>query len=225
MKVIDRIRAYAEQHPDHPALVLDAGEDPNAVDRSVSYRLLLASAQKVAEQLRAGGAQPGDRCGIRGHSGARFIEVCLGVLDADLCMVPIPHDTTGDALERFRGQARLHHLLDEDGDFALQSFEGVDDVDGRGDRDFRALAPAYLRYTSGTTHERKGVILGARAIDERLDAANKGLEITPSDRILWLLPMAHHFVVSILLYLRHGATILLPASSLARPVLAFAHAP
>jgi long-chain acyl-CoA synthetase len=34
--------------------------------------------------------------------------------------------------------------------------------------------------------------------------------------------MAHHFVVSILLYLRFGATILLPASSLARPVLEFA---
>jgi long-chain acyl-CoA synthetase len=31
--------------------------------------------------------------------------------------------------------------------------------------------------------------------------------------------MAHHFVVSILLYLRFGATILLPASALARPVL------
>jgi long-chain acyl-CoA synthetase len=34
--------------------------------------------------------------------------------------------------------------------------------------------------------------------------------------------MAHHFVVSILLYLRYGACVLLPASSLARPVLEFA---
>ena len=40
--------------------------------------------------------------------------------------------------------------------------------------------------------------------------------------MLWLLPMAHHFVVSILLYLRYGAAILLPASSLARPVLELA---
>jgi len=37
--------------------------------------------------------------------------------------------------------------------------------------------------------------------------------------VLWLLPMAHHFVVSILLYLREGATLLLPAGSLAGPVL------
>jgi long-chain acyl-CoA synthetase len=66
------------------------------------------------------------------------------------------------------------------------------------------------------------VILGGRAIDERLRAANRALAISPGDRILWLLPMAHHFVVSILLYLRYGATVLLPSASLARPVLAFA---
>jgi long-chain acyl-CoA synthetase len=36
--------------------------------------------------------------------------------------------------------------------------------------------------------------------------------------------MAHHFVVSILLYLRYGATILLPASHLARPALELASA-
>ena len=49
-----------------------------------------------------------------------------------------------------------------------------------------------------------------------------GCGIGPGDRVLWLLPMAHHFVVSILLYLRYGASILLPASSLARPVLELA---
>jgi long-chain acyl-CoA synthetase len=37
-----------------------------------------------------------------------------------------------------------------------------------------------------------------------------------------MLPMAHHFVVSILLYLRYGATILLPAGHLARPALELA---
>jgi long-chain acyl-CoA synthetase len=95
-------------------------------------------------------------------------------------------------------------------------------VDGAGEEAFRALGPAYLRFTSGTTSERKGVILSHRRIEERLAAANQALRVGPEDRILWLLPMAHHFVVSILLYLRYGATILLPASSLARPVLELA---
>ena len=66
------------------------------------------------------------------------------------------------------------------------------------------------------------MILGHEAILARLAAANRGLAVGPGDRVLWLLPMAHHFVVSILLYLRYGAAILLPASHLARPVLELA---
>jgi long-chain acyl-CoA synthetase len=95
-------------------------------------------------------------------------------------------------------------------------------VDGAGDREFLGLHPAYLRFTSGTTSRRKGVLLGHDAIQQRLSAANRALAIGPRDRVMWLLPMAHHFVVSILLYLREGASILLPASSLARPVIEFA---
>ena len=221
MRVIEHIREFAAAHPDHPAIVVAAKTETDP-DSTIPYAELMARVEAIASALQAGGARAGDRCGIRGRNGSRFIETCLGALAADLCMVPIPHDTAGDALEAFRHQARLHLLLDEDADFVLQRFDAVGDVDGCGDRDFRALAPAYLRYTSGTTHERKGVILGASAIDLRLRAANEGLAVTPDDRILWLLPMAHHFVVSILLYLRFGATVLLPASSLARPVLAFA---
>ena len=87
------------------------------------------------------------------------------------------------------------------------------------DADFRALNPAYLRFTSGTTSERKGVVIGHPAILARLEAANEGLGIGPDDRVLWLLPMAHHFVVSILLYLSRGATLLLPAGALADKIV------
>jgi long-chain acyl-CoA synthetase len=137
--------------------------------------------------------------------------------------VPISSDHSGATLERFAAQASLHHLVWEDGDATkCESRGAVPAVDGAGDAEFRALAPAYLRFTSGTTSERKGVILSHRRIEERLEAANQGLRVGPEDSILWLLPMAHHFVVSILLYLRFGASILLPSSSLARPVLELA---
>ena len=122
--------------------------------------------------------------------------------------MPIPDDHTGAVLEGFAERARLHQVALEraDGagrtDFALRARPTPKAVDGAGEREFAALRPAYLRFTSGTTSRRKGVILGHAAILARLDAANRGLGIGPADRILWLLPMAHHFVVSILLYLR-----------------------
>lgn len=74
---------------------------------------------------------------------------------------------------------------------------------------------AFIRFTSGTTGRHKGVALSHRSIAERIAAANRELEIGPEDRILWVLPMSYHFVVTIVLYLANGATILLPRSTLA----------
>jgi len=147
----------------------------------------------------------------------------LGVLAAGGCLVPIPDDHRAAILDAFAAQARLHHLAGEDPDgHSFRSLPAPPPVDGAGEQAFRALRPAYLRFTSGTTSARKGVILGHATILARLAAANRALAIGPGDRVMWLLPMAHHFVVSILLYLSEGATVLLPAGSLARNVLALA---
>jgi long-chain acyl-CoA synthetase len=176
-----------------------------------------------AERLVAAGVRRGDRCGLLAEQGPGFVGAALSILEAGACLVPISSDHSGATLERFAAQASLHELVVVAGeDFTCTSRPAAPAVDGAGDTAFRALEPAYLRFTSGTTNERKGVILSHRRILERLDAANQGLAIGPADRILWLLPMAHHFVVSILLYLRYGAAILLPSASFAQPMLELA---
>jgi acyl-coenzyme A synthetase/AMP-(fatty) acid ligase len=86
-----------------------------------------------------------------------------------------------------------------------------------------ALDPAFIRFSSGTTGTSKGVILSHRTLLERVAAANRGLGIHAGDRILWLMPMAHHFAASIVLYLAQRATIVLVGSTLASDVLAAAH--
>ena len=145
------------------------------------------------------------------------------MLAAGACLVPIPDDHRGAILAAFAAQARLHCVAGEEPDgSALRRLPEPPAVDGAGDEAFRALRPAYLRFTSGTTSARKGVILGHATILARLAAANRALAIGPGDRVMWLLPMAHHFVVSILLYLGEGASVLLPSGSLARNVLALA---
>ncbi|NJL19469.1 MAG: long-chain fatty acid--CoA ligase [Bdellovibrionaceae bacterium] len=56
------------------------------------------------------------------------------------------------------------------------------------------------------------------AIADRIAMAQHALQVTPRDVILWTMPMADHFLVSILLFLAQGATILLAPdrASLAR---------
>jgi long-chain acyl-CoA synthetase len=74
---------------------------------------------------------------------------------------------------------------------------------------YRDLNPAFIRFSSGTTGESKGVLLSHETILERTDAADKALLITSADTIVWVLSMSFHFVVTILLYLRRGATVLI----------------
>jgi long-chain acyl-CoA synthetase len=224
VNIVDWIRERAAVDPARPALVTNAGaQKPERASEVVSYGELVGNFDAIAKRLRAEGLETGDRCGLLARSGSRFVELALGIMAADGCLVPIPDDHRGAVFDAFTRRAQLHRVVvDDDGEFEHRAFPEADTVDGSGDERYRALRPAYLRFTSGTTNRRKGVILGHDAILDRLEAANRALGVTPADRILWLLPMAHHFVVSILLYLKNGATILLPSSPLAREILEFA---
>jgi acyl-CoA synthetase (AMP-forming)/AMP-acid ligase II len=217
--VLDWIRTHAREQPDAPALIADA--TPGS--RRIPYAELALRMETGAKRLAAAGIGPGDRCGLIARQGPGFVEEALSILATGACLVPISSDHAGATLEHFAQEAALHHVVreTEDGFAATSRGEGVS-LGADTEAAFRALRPAYLRFTSGTTSARKGVILSHARILERLAAANQGLAITPEDRVLWLLPMAHHFVVSILLYLSNGAAVLLPASSLTRPVLEMA---
>lgn len=221
MKVLDDVREHARARPGHPALVIERGSQDAEI---VTYAELAAGFARVAAELRGGGVTPRARVGLRARQGRPFVEAALGILAAPACLVPIPEDTAGDVLAQAAREASLAHLLEALPERRLVHFPDARPVDGHGDEIFRSLAPAYMRFTSGTTSARKGVIVGEPAIAARLENANRVLAIGPGDRILWQLPMAHHFLVSILLYLRQGASILLPRSSLAGSVLAFAAA-
>ena len=84
------------------------------------------------------------------------------------------------------------------------------------------LNPAFIRFSSGTTGTSKGVVISHETLLARVTAANRGLGIGPEDRIVWILPMAHHFAVSIMLYLLHGATTVIVNSHGGQEVLAAA---
>ena len=69
--------------------------------------------------------------------------------------------------------------------------------------------PAFIRFTSGTTGQSKGVLLSLNSIWGRIESANRVLNLSSNDTVVWVLPMAFHFVVSIMLYLRYGCKVVL----------------
>ena len=76
-----------------------------------------------------------------------------------------------------------------------------------------------MRFTSGTTGKSKGVLISHQSVVERIEGANKGLALGPTDTVVWVLPMAYHFVVSIVLYIRFGTAIAIAKDFLARNII------
>jgi long-chain acyl-CoA synthetase len=172
----------------------------------VTYRELMARADKVAAELHERGCRKSERCGLVMADGADFLVSALGILAAGLCLVPIATFLPEEEKDFVIKAAGLHWLFQRNGRLFRLPF--AQPVDGQNDEEFRACNPAYIRFTSGTTGRRKGILLGQEAIIDRLNCANTVLQVDSTDRIWFALPMADHFIVSILLYLSRGATVL-----------------
>ena len=199
VNILDLIRKQAELQPNNVAFAcVDSNE-------SISYADLIQRVNAVADWLRGRGCQPFDRCGLHCPEGSEFLISALGILSAGLAIAPISLNVLPLELDRIIGAAGLNWLLETEKKLIRFPFAGF--VDTQADDHYRATNPAYIRFTSGTTGPRKGVLLGHNSILDRLATADAILRITPQDRVWFRLPMADHFVVSILLYLSRGAAV------------------
>jgi long-chain acyl-CoA synthetase len=214
-----------------PALITPEGE-------VVGVAQLAASVERTARALvDAGvagvrGGRP--RVGLLCPDGREYVVLALALLKIEACLVPIPSELAPPertelarrvALDRlvvaepFRAQAGpLRGPIELNGVRACIA-DACATPAGSSEGSAAALEPGFIRFSSGTTGAAKGILLSHPTLLERLAAVERALGIDGGDRVVWMLPMAHHFVASILLYLWTGATILLVRSGLAADVL------
>jgi long-chain acyl-CoA synthetase len=172
------------------------------------------------------------RIGVFCPGGVEHAVLMLAVMKAGACAVPIATELPRAEREALRQTTALDGILLAGGapwpELSLTAQTLVDGVTCYqleraatefSEAKFSDLNPAFIRFSSGTTGQSKGVVLSHESLRARLESTNRRLQITGADRVLWTLPMAHHFAASILLYLREGAAVILPRSSLAHDVL------
>jgi len=189
----------------------------------ITFDALFSAVDGIREQLVrldcfARGGVP--RVGVVFPNGPAYIAVALAVLDAGGCFVPVPDELSPAEREALIAETALDCLVCAgDSGIALPLGLGSANFASLSPpqpcfpvADFESLNPAFIRFSSGTTGSSKGVILSHESLLERILAANEGLGLSAGDLVLWTLPMAHHFAVTIILYLYHGVTTVLETS-------------
>ncbi len=221
MNVFDELARNARQWPTRPAIVMNR--------HALDYQSLWREIEALRFQLDRLGVHHGQGIGILMRNRHHFIIAAMAALGCGGVVMPLDYQLKAAELADTLTQVPLAVIM-TDGSCPHQP-EGVHHPLSLLDRTplgFTRLAgraatplvpwiadPAFIRFTSGTTGAAKGVILTHQGVLERTQAANAGLKLGSEDAVLWVLPMAYHFFVSIVLYLRVGAAIVLSADALA----------
>jgi long-chain acyl-CoA synthetase len=222
MNIVDLIRKETRPLGNHIALI--------EADRSITYADLLERIAALSEILAHAGIAEGQRIAFRCADGIDYVIGALALLQTGAAVVPVADSLTEQEVFETIDRIDVAGILTHSAMPKIASDENARPLDDifhwlprpsgtEMDQRCRDLGAAFIRFSSGTTGESKGVVISHRSIEERTDAANRGLKIVNSDVILWVLGMSHHFVVSILLFLRRGATIVVANRSFPFSVL------
>lgn len=196
---------------------------------SITFSQLLARAESLRDTLITHGVRPGMGVSLIAHNGPEFIIGLFAGLGCEAVVMPIAPDVTEQelnrALETIPVAAIIHDgSLQTPPRFSEHYHHDSCDVlirpaDTHCKVAYGVPRAAVIRFTSGTTGSSKGVVLSHSSVSERTAAARDALNLSAGDRVVWVLPMAYHFVVSILTYVRFGTTIVLPEDSSPKAIL------
>ncbi len=171
--------------PDAPALRGDG--------QQLTYRELVARADRLANYLAERGAEPGARIGVCLPRGVEAVVAFLAVLKTGSAYVPLDPAFPRHRLAFMADDADLvlsltPDLLEEDREAIADSLARPPTVAVTGDD------IAYVTYTSGSTGQPKGVLIPHRAVADLALGARDWAGVGPESRLLLLASLSFDMV-------------------------------
>jgi len=224
INVYDTLQASAKKWPNHVAVVDEYGE--------LSFLDLANQTEVLKNYLLDQSIGKGIAVGVITSNSRYFIISLYAGVGCSALVMPISNTQKNKEIQDAIVEAQLHVLITDS--YELASFgESISEIKlfdqtlyishTKRDKknhtaDFISDA-VFMRFTSGTTGKAKGVIISHKSVLERVDAANEELKLNEQDRVVWVLPMAYHFVVSIVLYIKYGVGIIINDNFLAESII------
>ncbi len=214
MNLIELLDTTAARFPQKPALIEE--------DVVVTYGELARRADELAARIRSLQLSAGCRVGLAFPNGIAYVALTFALWRLNIVVVPVPTECPEEEIEEIAVTMQLAGILTPKprthGEVVAPDCYFTK-LDPATPPDNHGLNLAFIRFTSGTTSARKGVALSHETIRDRVLSANKAFGITADDTVIWCLPMAHHFLITIVLYIEAGATMVLARHVTAKPFL------
>jgi long-chain acyl-CoA synthetase len=224
LPVYEILRAAAQKWPDNPAVYDDHG--------MISFQQLYNETEELRTHLVNLGIKEGMGIGVMAGNGRNFIIGIFAAVGTGAAVMPMSPQLKRTEIDDILQDAKLHAIIDDRS--SIQPLDTIETIIPMKEGSFRfaftdvhesivfapfVQQPAFIRFTSGTTGKSKGVIVSHQSVLERINGANKGLELGPTDTVIWVLPMAYHFIVSVILYVKFGTAIAVAKDFLAKNII------
>ncbi|MCP4113166.1 MAG: acyl--CoA ligase [Desulfobacteraceae bacterium] len=228
MNLVDFFFETAENQPDQE-LMVGLGKES-----LYTYGEFKKSVESLADIMKDLGVQKGYCVAVHCPNSPAYISVTYALWRCGSCVIPIPHELKKEEKEQIFKAIRIDAVVSKASMISdvesLRTSEPVPLSDQdvlffhvRPQRDhpsvFKDVNAAFIRFTSGTTGNAKGIVLSHETVYDRICAANQVLHIDSDDRVVWLLSMAYHFVVTIISYLTFGATIVFCKNNFGKTII------
>lgn len=197
------------QWPSHPSIHDELG--------TMTFNELYEEVEVLKNQLIERGIGERMAIGVMAKNGRGIIIGIFAVIGTGATVMPMSHQLKPLEIEQNIEDAGLNCIIDDLSGYAPSQSEDMlkvldlqfrfTSIHTKKDFALHVNNPGFMRFTSGTTGKAKGVIISHQSAIERIESANKKLELGTEDCVIWVLPIAYHFVVSILLYIRYGTAI------------------
>lgn len=228
LPVYEILKEAAEKWPANPAVYDDHGV--------ISFSQLFTEAEELRKHLQNLGIKEGMGIGVMAANGRNFIIGIFAAVGCGAAVMPMSPLLKKPEIDDILNDAKLHAIIDDRS--GIQPLDAIETVIPLQQGSFRfgytnihesvpfapfVEQPAFIRFTSGTTGKSKGVIVSHRSVVDRIVAANNGLQLGSNDTVIWVLPMAYHFMVSIVLYVKFGTAIAVAKDFLAKNIIDIAN--
>ncbi|MFH2057490.1 MAG: long-chain fatty acid--CoA ligase [Pseudomonadota bacterium] len=212
INIVDVIRNERSFKKDHRAITRTKKD-------FILYSNLFNQVETCKKILSGIGFSGHDRIALFCEDSIEYIIMALAILDTGAVIVPISPSLSSHESESLCQRIKVKYIVSEKKLCNYQIISEkllnklyvyeIDKTIQYSKAYYKVDHPAFIRFSSGTTGESKGVLLNHQAIIDRTLAADARLNISSNDTIGWFLSMSFHFVVTILLFLRKGAHIVL----------------